>query len=101
MPNTVKIKKLDRRMNGYGVWTHRTMPSFSNRVDFIINFVEFRRFLTRSFGPGIHEREAPDLMGMNMEIPKWGYDEWGSIYCRDEATTIVMTTAERFTKEYL
>jgi len=88
-------------MNGWGVWTHRTMPSFSNRVDFIINFVEFRRFLTRSFGPGIHEREAGDLMFKNMETPKWGYDEWGSIYCRDEAATIVMTTAERFTKEYL
>lgn len=100
MPNKVRIKKLDRRMNGYGVWTHRTDPSYTSRNNAIINFVEFRKFLTKSFGPGIHEREAGELMFKQMEVPLWGYDDYCSIYCRDEAATIVMTSAERFTKEY-
>jgi hypothetical protein len=100
MPNMVRIKKLDRRFNGYGVWTHRTEPSYTSRANALVNFVEFRKFLTNVFGPGVHEREAGYLMGRKMEVPKWGYDDYCSIYCRDEAATLVMTSAERFIKEY-
>ena len=98
--NKMIIKKLDRRMNGHSFWTHRTDPIYNSRADAIINFVEFRRFLTNSFGPGIHEREAGELNLKSIEVPKWGYDDYCSIYCRDEAATVVMTSADRFIKEY-
>jgi hypothetical protein len=100
MSNIVRIKKLDRRMNGYGFWTHRTDPSYRSRKDAVMNFVMFREFLTATFGPGVHEREAGTVRAIKGEVPVWGYDDYCSIYCRDMAATLVMTSAERFIKEY-
>jgi hypothetical protein len=100
MPNTVKIKKLDGRMNGYRFWTHRTEPSMLTKRDALMNFVMFREFLTKTFGPGVHEREAGAVKRCKGEVPVWGYDDYCSIYCRDMAATLVITSAERFIKEY-
>lgn len=100
MPNIVRIKKLDRRMLGHQWWTIRTEYAFNTRIDNIMNFWEFRNFLTASFGPGCHEREAGTVKLYKGEAPVWGYDDYCSIYARDMAATLVIASAERFTKEY-
>lgn len=100
MSNKVHIKKLDRRMNGHQWWTHRTECSYNNRVDALMNFVEFRDYLTATFGPGCHEREAGTVNKCKGAAPVWGWDDYCSIYARDMAATLVITSAERFIKEY-
>ncbi len=100
MPNMVKIKKLDGRMNGHGFWTHRTEPSMLTKRDAIMNFVEFRKYLTEMFGPGVHEKEVGTVKHVTGEAPLWGWDDWCSVYGRDVAATVIVTSAERFTKRY-
>ena len=96
-----ELKKLDRRFNGYGHWTHRTDPcGFRSAVDFHVNFTEFRNWMWANYGPGCREKEAAALIAAGKEVPVWGWDDWGSIYARDIAMTTLVLAKDRFTKRY-
>lgn len=41
-----RITKLDRRMNGYGMWTHRIVP-----ID-LADMLRLREWLWENYGPG-------------------------------------------------
>ena len=94
------IVKLDRRYNGYGVWTHRTDyggaygEEARNRAR--RRFYEQRSFLTTQFGMGCFEWETGMLKRNGMAVPIWGFDEAANIYLRDEALTTFLLTEERW-----
>lgn len=79
----MKIKKLDRRYGGYGFWTHRAEPRWGDNAQ--LWFYEKREFLNRSFGMGARVEECYKLQAAGREIPKWGFDNDGNIFLRDEA----------------
>lgn len=95
------LKKLDGRFNGYGHWTHRTDPEgFRDRVNWRINFMEFRNWMWANYGPGCREKEASALVAVGREVPVWGWDDYGSIYARDIAMTSLILAKDRFTQRY-
>jgi hypothetical protein len=96
-----ELKKLDRRFNGFGHWTHRTDPmGFRSRTDWQMNFMEFRNWMWASYGPGCRESEATAMVSISKEVPLWAWDEYGSIYARGEAMTSLLLAKDRFTKHY-
>jgi hypothetical protein len=96
-----ELKKLDRRFNGFGHWTHRTDPmGFRSAKDWQINFYEFRNWMWGNYGPGCRESEATALAQTGQEIPLWAWDEYGSIYARDIAMTTLLLAKDRFTRHY-
>lgn len=96
-----ELKKLDRRFNGWGHWTHRTDPrGFRSAVDWRMNFLEFRNWMWANYGPGCRENEAGTLKHLGREVPVWGWDDYGSIYARDIAMTTLLLAKDRFTKHY-
>ena len=96
-----ELKKLDRRFNGFGHWTHRTDPmGFRTATDWKMNFYEFRNWMWANYGPGCRESEAGTLSFLGREVPVWGWDEYGSIYARDIAMTTLLLAKDRFTKRY-
>ena len=96
-----ELKKLDRRFNGWGHWTHRTDPmGFRTATDWQINFMEFRNWMWANYGPGCRESEATGLVAVGREVPVWAWDEYGSIYARDIAMTTLVLAKDRFTKQY-
>ena len=101
--DTVKqeLKKLDRRFNGFGHWTHRTDPQgFRSAKDWQLNFFEFRNWMWANYGPGCRESEATALVSIGKEVPLWAWDEYGSIYARDIAMTTLVLAKDRFTRPY-
>jgi hypothetical protein len=95
------LKKLDRRFNGYGHWTHRTEPTgFRHDINWRINFLDFRNWMCANYGPGCKESEASALKAIGREVPVWGWDDYGSIYARDIAMTTLLLAKDRFTKHY-
>ena len=96
-----ELKKLDRRFNGFGHWTHRTDPmGFRTATDWQINFMEFRNWMWANYGPGCRESEATGLVAVGREVPVWAWDEYGSIYARDIAMTTLVLAKDRFTRQY-
>ena len=96
-----ELKKLDRRFNGFGHWTHRTDPmGFLTATDWQINFYEFRNWMWANYGPGCRESEATALAKTGRPVPLWAWDEYGSIYARDIAMTTLVLAKDRFTKQY-
>ena len=96
-----ELKKLDRRFNGWGHWTHRTDPcGFHSRMDWRMNFYEFRNWMWSNYGPGCRESEAGTLKRLNLAVPVWGWDDYGSIYARDIAMTTLILAKDRFTRHY-
>ena len=96
-----ELKKLDRRFNGWGHWTHRTDPmGFRSAVDWTMNFLEFRNWMWGNYGPGCRESEAGTLKRLGREVSVWGWDEYGSIYARDIAMTTLILAKDRFTRHY-
>ncbi len=81
----MRIKKLDRRYSGFEFWTHRAEPRYSTTGQ--LNFYEQREFLTRSFGVGARVEECWQIKASGREIPKWGFDNDGNIFLREEALT--------------
>ena len=95
------LKKLDRRFNGYGHWTHRTEPTgFRHAINWRVNFLEFRNWMWANYGPGCKESEAGALKAIGRAVPVWGWDDYGSIYARDIAMTTLILAKDRFTKHY-
>jgi hypothetical protein len=104
----VKLAKLDRRHNGYGLWTHRL--EFTNgwsdrnnrlvRTDLIRNFYECRKWLSDQFGPGCFQFEGRLLVDQHVELPVWAYDEAGFVYVRGEAASMLALSIERFKRRY-
>lgn len=95
------LKKLDRRFNGWGHWTHRTDPEyFKTSLDARLNFMEFRNWMWANYGPGCRQSEASALVTVGREVPIWGWDDYGSIYARDLAMTTLILAKDRFTKRY-
>jgi hypothetical protein len=92
--------KLDRRYNGYGVWTHRTEYGSAYGADARrmarIRFYEQRCFLTTQFGAGCFEWEGATLKAYDREVPLWGFDEAGHIFLRSEALTTFLLTEGRW-----
>ena len=96
-----ELKKLDRRFNGFGHWTHITDPmGFLTATDWQINFYEFRNWMWANYGPGCRESEATALAKTGRPVPLWAWDEYGSIYARDIAMTTLVLAKDRFTKQY-
>ena len=96
-----ELKKLDRRFNGFGHWTHRTDPmGFLTATDWQINFYEFRNWMWSNYGPGCRESEATALAKTGKAVPVWAWDEYGSIYARDIAMTTLVLAKDRFTRQY-
>ncbi len=87
----MKIRKLDKRYNGNGYWSHRAEPGawygYDARRKGLANFYDQREFLNRSFGMGAFVDEAGALKALGREIPKWGFDMDGNIFLREEALT--------------
>ena len=81
----MKIRKLDKRYNGNAFWTHRAEPRYSTTGQ--LWFYEQREFLSRSFGVGARVEECFQLQQAGRDIPKWGFDNDGNIFLRDEALT--------------
>jgi len=85
----IKVRKLDRRYNGHAHWTHRAEPGacygYEARRKMLVAFYEQRVMLTTAFGPGCFVEEAGSLSNAGHEVPKWGFDEEGNIFLRDEA----------------
>ena len=81
----MKIRKLDKRYNGNAFWTHRAEPRYSTTGQ--LWFYEQREFLSRSFGVGARVEECVQLQQAGRDIPKWGFDNDGNIFLRDEALT--------------
>ncbi len=81
----MNIRKLDKRYNGNAFWTHRAEPRWSATAG--LRFYEQREFLTRSFGVGCRVEEAWQIQGAGRDIPKWGFDNDGNIFLREEALT--------------
>jgi len=96
----MRVIKLDRRYNGFGVWTHRTdfggAYGAEARQKARLNFWEQRSFLTTQFGPGAFVWEAGTLTQAGREVPKWGFDEAGNIFLKDEALTTFLLTEGRW-----
>jgi hypothetical protein len=94
------VIKLDRRYNGYGVWTHRTdyggYYGADARQKARLRFYEQRCFLTTQFGPGCFEWEAGTLSATGRQVPLWGFDEAGNIFLKDEALTTFILTEGRW-----
>lgn len=95
------LKKLDRRFNGWGHWTHRTDPEgFRSALDWKMNFWEFRNWMWATYGPGCRESEVGTVKFVTGETPLWGWDEYGSIYARDIAMTTLLLAKDRFCRHY-
>jgi hypothetical protein len=96
----MNVIKLDRRYNGYGVWSHRTdFPGTYGadaRVKARVRFWEIRCFLTHQFGPGCFVWESGTLKATGRAVPVWGFDEAGNIFLRDEALTTFLLTEGRW-----
>lgn len=94
------VVKLDRRYNGYGVWTHRTdYGSAYGAVAYLKaqeRFYEQRSFLTTQFGAGCFEGETSMLKETGRTVPLWGFDSYGRIFLRDEALTTFLLTEGRW-----
>ena len=94
------IIKLDRRYNGYSVWTHRTdypgTYGADSRSKARLRFYEQRHFLTTQFGPGCFVWEPGTLEAHGRPVPIWGFDEAGNIFLRDEALTTFILTEGRW-----
>jgi hypothetical protein len=95
------LSKLDRRFNGHKYWTHRTNPfGFQSITNWQVNFYEFRNWMWANYGPGCRQSEATGLVAAGLEVPLWGWDDYGSIYARDIAMTSLLLAKDRFTKRY-
>jgi hypothetical protein len=85
----MKIRKLDKRYNGNGHWTHRAEPGVwyghEARSKGLVGFYEQRVMLTTAFGPGCFVDEAWALVKMNRAVPVWGFDLDGNVFLRDQA----------------
>ena len=81
----MRIRKLDKRYSGFGFWTHRAEPRYSETAQ--LWFYEQREFLNRSFGVGARVEECYQLKEAGRDVPKWGFDDDGNIFLRDEALT--------------
>lgn len=94
------VVKLDRRYNGYGVWTHRTdYGGAYGPVAFLRaqkRFYEQRLFLTTQFGPGCFEWETSMLEEIGHTVPLWGFDSYGRIFLKGEALTTFLLTEGRW-----
>lgn len=96
----MKVRKLDRRYNGHGFWTHRAEPGgwygADARLRGLVGFYEQREFLNRSFGMGAFIEEVHALQRSGREIPKWGFDAEGNIFLRDEALVQFQLAIDRW-----
>ena len=96
----MKVIKLDRRYNGFGIWTHRTdYPGAYGeeaRNKARLRFYEQRSFLTTQCGIGCFEWEAHTLIKTDREVPKWGFYEAGNIFLKDDALTVFLLTEDRW-----
>lgn len=96
----MRIRKLDKRYNGNGFWTHRAEPggwySQDARSKGLVNFYDQREFLNRSFGMGAFVEEVWALQKAGREIPKWGFDMDGNIFLREEALVTFQLALERW-----
>ncbi len=85
----MQIRKLDRRYNGHGIWTHRAEPGMwyghEARRRGLLNFYDQRAMLTTAFGPGCLVEEAHVLIYAGREVPVWGFDLDGNLFLRGEA----------------
>jgi hypothetical protein len=54
--------------------------------------------LTTNFGAGCHVDEAYDLQQNGVELPKWGFNNDGEFYVREEALVIMELSKGRWEK---
>jgi len=92
------VVKLDRRYNGYGVWTHRTDYGgvYGHGANGQKRFYEQRLFLNTHFGPGCFEWETSMLEEIGRTVPLWGFDVYGRIFLKGEALTTFLLAKDRW-----
>ena len=77
----MNLKKLDRRMNGYGNFLY--VVDYMYRPGGLRNFVEVRKWCTDTFGPSVELDIWEDFD--DLKNPKWSWErgEFGKSYrCR-------------------
>lgn len=96
----MKIRKLDKRYNGYQFWTHRAEPGpqrgHDARGNALLNFYDQREYLTQNFGVGAYIEEVWVLSRAGRAIPLWGFDTDGNIFLREQALTNYMLAMEKW-----
>lgn len=91
----ITLVKLDKRMNGYGLFTHRVdiTGSYRNTVqyrDTDIVLYNTRKWLWNTFGPGCEYSSVSRLIRHNVTDIQWAWDTEHSncrIYLKDQALT--------------
>jgi hypothetical protein len=98
-----KIIKLDRRMNGYGMFTHRVdATGMWGIASFELH--EARSWLWERFGPGTEFQLLTRNRGLGhprntLHAVKWAWDTENynlRLYVRDEILTQFLLVKERF-----
>lgn len=85
----ITLVKLDKRMNGYGHFTHRVDITGSYRDTDIVIY-NTRKWLWNTFGPGSEFRMVGWLGRNNIAPIEWAWDTEHSncrIYLKDQALT--------------
>ena len=90
----MRVVKLNRNYNGYGVFTHRVEFWGGARAHKVQQWIKIRNWLWTQFGPSAEQVLArPD--NFDGEQPKWAWDsEKSAIYLRDEAHTMFLLKKE-------
>jgi hypothetical protein len=103
----IKIQKLDRRYDGFGMFSHRAhfvslSRGGSDRKQDLLRYVECRNQLWDRWGPGIENSmfwlyRDSDFGTVDPNRPRWAWsDKDLVIYLRDEALTEFMLSYERW-----
>lgn len=90
----MRVVRLTRNYNGYGVFTHRVEFWGSNRETRIRQWIQIRNWLWAQFGPSAEQSLArADLF--DGDQPNWAWDsEKSCIYLRDEALVMFQLKKE-------
>jgi len=92
--NPVRIVKLTRNYNGYGVFTHRVEFQGGPRQNRVQQWISVRNWLWSQFGPSAEQSlSRPELFGGVQ--PQWAWDsEKSAIYLRDQALVMFQLKKE-------
>ena len=97
----IKLKRLDRRMNGYQNYTHR-VDITGGYSDVAVTLQRCREGLWEHFGPGCELIIAQRRKIKGIEMPEWCWDtEHGNVrlYIKDPALTQFVLMKSKFEEE--
>ena len=90
----MRVVKLTRNYNGYGVFTHRVEFWGGTRASKVRQWIQVRNWLWTQFGPSAEQALArPE--NFDGTQPVWAWDsEKSAIYLREEAYTMFQLKKE-------